>query len=50
MKKIKEYEGSIEKVDSNKIYLNINHLKKGTYKLKIIHKNKIVKSVHFTKK
>jgi hypothetical protein len=50
MKKIiKEYEGRIEKVASNKIFLNINNLEKGIYKLKIVHKNKIIKSVHFTK-
>lgn len=48
MKK-KEYEGSIKKLTTNKIYLNINHLEKGRYKLKIIHKNKIIKSTHFTK-
>jgi len=48
MKK-KIYEGSIKKLTMNKIYLNINHLEKGTYKLKIIHKNKIIKSMHFTK-
>jgi len=50
MKEKQQYEGTVEEFTSNKIYLNINNLKKGTYKLKIIHKNKIVKSVHFTKK
>jgi len=48
MKK-KKYEGSIKKLATNKIYLNIDHLEKGAYKLKIIHKNKIIKSTHFTK-
>jgi hypothetical protein len=49
-KKQKRYEGTVEEFTSNKIYLNINNLKKGTYKLKIVHKNKTVKSVDFTKK
>ena len=48
MKK-KKYEGSIKNVPAYKIYLNINHLAKGTYKLKIVHKNKIIKSTRFTK-
>jgi len=48
MKK-KKYEGTLQKLTTNKIYLNINHLEKGTYKLKIISKNKIIKSMHFTK-
>jgi len=49
MKK-KKYEGKLQKLTTNKIYLNINHLEKGTYKLKIISRNKIIKSTHFTKK
>jgi len=48
MKK-KRYEGNIEWVQSNKIYLNVNHLEKGKYQLKIIYKNRIIKSTHFTK-
>jgi len=48
MKK-KKYEGTIEKLHTNKIFLNINHLEKGKYKLKIIYKNKIIKTTHFTK-
>jgi len=48
MKK-KKYVGNVEKIVGNKIYLNINHLEKGSYKLKIIHKNKIIISTHFTK-
>ena len=34
----------------SKIYLSIDHLKKGTYKLNITLKNKIVKSVKLIKK
>lgn len=48
-KKGKVYEGEIEKFASYKIYLNINNLKKGTYKLKIVHKNKIIKNINFIK-
>lgn len=48
MKK-KRYEGQMEHLSSYKIYLNVNHLKKGRYHLKIIHKSKIIKNVHFEK-
>ncbi len=48
MKK-KSYAGNIKQLLTNKIYLNINQLEKGNYKLKIIHKNKIIKTIHFTK-
>lgn len=48
--KQKRYEGFIEKLPTNKIYLNINNLDKGDYKLEIIHKNKTLKTVHFIKK
>jgi len=41
--------GTIEKLPSTKIYLNINHLEKGIYDLNIIHKNRIIKSTHFSK-
>lgn len=49
MKK-KKLVGHIKKTPSNKIYLNVNLLDKGTYNLKIVHKNKIIKSTHFVKK
>lgn len=48
MKK-KRYEGMLKKVPEFEIFLNINHLAKGTYKLKIVHRRKIIKSTHFTK-
>ena len=35
-----EYEGSLDKFISNEIYLNVTHLTKGSYKLKIVHKSK----------
>ena len=48
MKKTR-YEGQIEQIRNYKIYLNVNHLKKGHYHLKIICKNKIIKSTKFIK-
>ncbi|MGI9546520.1 MAG: hypothetical protein ACR2MM_04755 [Flavobacteriaceae bacterium] len=48
MKK-KRYEGHMDYMDSYKIYLNVNHLKKGTYELKIVYKNRVIKNAHFTK-
>jgi len=33
-----------------KIYLSIDHLKKGTYKLNILLKNEIIKTIKFIKK
>lgn len=48
MKK-KKLVGRIEKLPAKKIYLNVNHLEKGEYKIKIVHKNKVINSTHFTK-
>ena len=48
MKK-KRYEGRMEHIKSYKIYLNVNHLRKGHYQLKIIYRNKIIKSTNFIK-
>tara|TARA_Y100001933_G_scaffold259840_1_gene310651 strand:- start:981 stop:1130 length:150 start_codon:yes stop_codon:yes gene_type:complete len=45
----KRYEGVIKKVPRFEIFLNINHLKKGKYHLKIINKDRIIKSTHFSK-
>ena len=48
MKKGKShYEGSIEKFLSTKIYINIKHLEKGAYELRIVHKNKVIKTIQF---
>lgn len=47
---VKKYLGTLNEVSSNKIYLNINNLKKGTYTLKIINKNKVVIKMTFNKK
>ncbi len=48
MKKGKNhYEGSLEKFLTTKIYLNIKHLKKGVYEIRIIHNNKVIKTIQF---
>ncbi len=49
MKK-KKYEGKVNEVPSNQIYLNVNNLKTGMYTLKIINKNKVIKRTIFNKK
>lgn len=36
--------------NDEKIYLSIDHLKKGTYTLSILLKNKIIKSIEIIKK
>lgn len=45
------HEDALEKENGNKniIYLSIDHLKKGSYNLRITQKNKIVKSIFFNK-
>jgi len=49
MKK-KKYEGKLNEIPSDKIYLNVNNLKEGTYILKIVNKNKVIKKTKFNKK
>lgn len=44
-----KYEGILESFNSKDIYLNVNHLEKGSYNLKIIHKDKVIKTAHFKK-
>ncbi|WGK63890.1 hypothetical protein [Croceiramulus getboli] len=43
------YEGSIDQVPAFEIYLNLNKLRKGNYKLLIINKNKVIKKTFFSK-
>jgi hypothetical protein len=38
------------KENDEKIYLSIDHLKKGTYKLNILLKNEIIKTIKFIKR
>jgi len=49
-KKGTKYEGKIEELPGKKIYINVNHLKKGEYELNIVHKNKVVNKTNFKKK
>ena len=42
--------GTIKTMPDTNIYLNINYLKNGNYKLKIVHKNRIIKTTQFIKK
>lgn len=48
-KKFTTYQGTIDRIPEKTIHLNINHLDKGKYVLKILHKNKIIKKTTFNK-
>lgn len=45
----KKYEGTLDRFNSKEIYLNVNHLEKGNYNLKIIYKNKVINTTRFKK-
>lgn len=49
-KKEIKYEAKIDKLPSNKVYINVNHLEKGEYELNIINKNKLISKTTFKKK
>tara|TARA_R110001583_G_scaffold92521_3_gene235076 strand:- start:282 stop:434 length:153 start_codon:yes stop_codon:yes gene_type:complete len=49
IKKKKTFKGELDHFPKHKIYLNVNHLEKGAYTLKIVHKNKIIKKTTFNK-
>lgn len=49
MKK-KRFEGVLKSMPGFEIYLNVNHLARGKYELKIINKNKVIKRTQFDKK
>ena len=49
VKKKKTFEGKLDHFPKHKIYLNVNHLDKGNYTLKIVHKNKVIKKTTFNK-
>lgn len=42
--------GSLGKYAAHEIFLNVSHLEKGVYQLKIVDENNIVKNTHFIKK
>lgn len=47
--KEKKYKGNLKQLPKLKIYLNINHLDKGTYSLNIIANNKVIQTTEFEK-
>jgi hypothetical protein len=49
-KKQIKYEAKIDKLPSNKVYINVNHLEKGDYELNIINENKLISKTTFKKK
>ncbi|GER57973.1 hypothetical protein ULMA_00810 [Patiriisocius marinus] len=49
-KKTNILEGELPQYLSTQIYLNIAHLKKGEYLLKIVDNNKVVETITFKKK
>lgn len=46
---MKLYEGNLKDTLNNKIYLNVNNLKKGSYTLNIVNKNRIIQKTIFKK-
>ena len=49
VKNNKTFMGKLEYAPKHKIYLNVNHLEKGEYTLKIVYKNKVIKKTTFKK-
>lgn len=49
MTKPKKYEGKLPALPIAEIYLNVDHLEKGKYTLKIIQKNKLITETIFKK-
>lgn len=45
-----KYEATINHLLDKKIYININHLEKGDYELRVINKNKLIVKTTFKKK
>ncbi len=41
--------GTVQTLPKTNIYINVNHLEEGSYKLSIVYNSKIIKSTHFTK-
>jgi hypothetical protein len=49
-KSYKEYKGNLDIVITNKILLYTDYLENGTYHLKLMQKNKVIKEITFKKK
>ena len=45
-----KYEANINQFLDKKIYINVNHLEKGDYELRVINKNKLIVKTTFKKK
>ncbi len=45
-----KHEGNLEKFISHEIQLNVSLLAQGYYELKIVNRNKVIKTIHFRKK
>lgn len=45
-----KYEANINQFFDKKIYINVNHLEKGDYELRVINKNKLIVKTTFKKK
>lgn len=43
------YQTTIEKLPTQKIYLNVNHMAEGNYEINIINQKKIIKKINFKK-
>jgi len=48
-KSIIKYEAKINQFVDKKIYINVNHLEKGDYELRILNKNKLIVKTTFKK-
>lgn len=48
-KKATKYEGKIQELPDNKIFINVNNLKVGEYELNIVHKKKLIGKATFKK-
>ena len=46
---MKLYEGKLKDALTDKIYLNVNNLKKGSYTLNIVSENKVIQKTTFKK-
>jgi len=49
IKKSFNLKGDLPKMPNKEIYLNVNALEKGDYKLHIINRNKLIKKTNFRK-
>lgn len=46
-KKRKVYSGTLNAIPQKEVLLNVTHMEKGIYTLKILHKNKVIKVTSF---